>query len=426
MTGLSVGLAATKAPWSAAFRSYVRDHGQGIAVQVIMDRIELERAAPKLDVVVVDDLMRTFSILDIARAQDHGARVVGLFDQGAGMGRQYLDSLGVDQVLPANIAPADLAAHFLQLEPRHQATSAVLGGHRGPATAASGRPEAHRGRLNAWTKVSGGSGLTEAVVAAAEQMSRRARVLLIEAEELSPILVSRLVRSPETGLPWAVSRAGQGLRALPEGLSGARGDGTAPVGHFDVICASPGAPQALNPAHLNRLLAEVLGEYDEVFIEIGWLVAPSSGRERFGAVREVLVGADRIVVVASADPEGAARLVEWRAAADTAGVRAPCAGVFGRARNSRYEKDYLACLVLANTGRRPFSGLAFLPEDQMVARARWNAEMVWRCPWLKAVRQLVATSFAPSVVTGDGYGHRDGHMGTRPWAGSASAEAFAL
>jgi len=73
--------------------------------------------------------------------------------------------------------------------------------------------------------------LTEAVVAAAEHMSKRARYLLVEAEELSPILVSRLLRSPETGLPWAVSRAGQGLRALPEALSGPREDGTAPVGH---------------------------------------------------------------------------------------------------------------------------------------------------------------------------------------------------
>ena len=223
MTGLSIGLGATKAPWSAAFRSYVRDHGQGMTVQVIMDRVEMERAATGLDVLVVDDLMRTFSILDIARAQDHGARVVGLFDPGAGMGRPYLERLGVDQVLPATISPAELAAYFLQLKPRQAATTGALAGQVLPVTAVPGRPAERRGRLNAWTKVSGGSGLTEAVVAAAEQMSRRARVLLIEAEELSPILVSRLLRSPETGLPWAVSRAGQGLPALPDGLPPTRG-----------------------------------------------------------------------------------------------------------------------------------------------------------------------------------------------------------
>jgi hypothetical protein len=274
--------------------------------------------------------------------------------------------------------------------------------------------------------VSGGSGLTEAVVAAAEQMSKRARVLLIEAEELSPILVSRLLRSPETGLPWAVSRAGQGLRALPEALSGPREDGTAPVGHFDVICASPGAPQSLNPAHLKGLLTEALDVYDEVFVETGWLVAPSSGRERSGAVRDILVGADRVVVLASADPEGAARLVEWRAAAETAGVGAPSVAVFGRARESTFESDYLTRVVVANTGRRSFGGLCFLPEDKTVARARWNAEMVWRCPWLKAVKELLIASVSPPVAPGRLKGRPEGYAGTRRYPGAAPREVAVI
>jgi len=42
---LSVGVGATKAPWSGTLRSHVRDHGQGLSVRVIMDRGELERAA---------------------------------------------------------------------------------------------------------------------------------------------------------------------------------------------------------------------------------------------------------------------------------------------------------------------------------------------------------------------------------------------
>jgi hypothetical protein len=426
MTNLSVGLGATKAPWSGAFRSYVRDHGQGITLRVVMDRGELERAAPGFDVLVLDDVMRTFSISDVARAQDRGAHVVGIFDPGPGMGRQYLAGLGVDEVLPATTAPSELAAHFLQLKPRTEPTTAVLGRPNFAAATTPGRRGARRGKLNAWTKVSGGSGLTEAVVAAAELVSRRARVLLIEAEELSPVLVSRLLRSPETGLPWAVARAGQGLRALPEGLSGPRDDGPAPVGHFDVICASPGAPQALNAAHLGRLVAEALGLYDEVFIETGWLMAPSSGRERFGAVRDVLVGADRVVVMASADPEGAARLVEWKAAAETAGVSGPSVGVFGRARDSAYERDHLARVVLANTGRKPFTSLSFLPEDQTVARARWNAEMVWRCPWLKAVTELVAASNAASAVAARGDGPQGRYAAPLAYAGSTSLGAVAV
>ncbi len=423
---LSVGVGATKAPWSGTLRSHVRDHGQGLSVRVIMDRGELERAATGLDVLVIDDVMRTFSISDVARAQDHGTHVVGLFDQGSGVGREYLVGLGVDETLSATTPPAELSAHLLRLGPRRGSSATTSGRAAFAFGTAAGRPARHRGKLNAWTKVSGGSGLTEAVVAAAEHMSKRARVLLVEAEELSPILVSRLLRSPETGLPWAVSRAGQGLRALPEALSGPREDGTAPVGHFDVICASPGAPQPLNPAHLNGLLTEALDVYDEVFVETGWLVAPASGRERFGAVRDVLVGADRVVVVASADPEGAARLVEWRAAAETAGVGAPSVAVFGRARESAFESDYLARVVVANTGRRSFAGLCFLPEDKTVARARWNAEMVWRCPWLKAVKDLLVVSVSPSVAPARGEGRSDGYAGRQRYPDAARREAAVI
>ena len=138
---LSVGVGATKAPWSGAFRSHVRDHGQGLTVRVIMDRGELERAAPGLDVLVIDDVMRTFSISDMARAQDHGAHVVGLFDPGPGLGREYLVGLGVDEALSATTPPAELSAHFLQLERRpERGTAAPRAGPRFAVGTAPGRP----------------------------------------------------------------------------------------------------------------------------------------------------------------------------------------------------------------------------------------------------------------------------------------------
>ena len=112
MTNLSVGLGATKAPWSSAFRSYVRDHGQGITLRVVMDRTELERAAPGFDILVLDDVMRTFSISDIARAQDRGAHVVGVFDPGPGLGRQYLAGLGVDEVSARDHRPRRAGRSF--------------------------------------------------------------------------------------------------------------------------------------------------------------------------------------------------------------------------------------------------------------------------------------------------------------------------
>ena len=362
-----------------------------------MDRPGLERALPKIDVLVVDDVMRVFSVSDIARAQEAGAHVVGLFDQAAGMGRPYLAGLGVDQVVAASTAPAELLGLLTQVGPNRLPTPPGR-----PAWPTQGPPASRgsRGFLSVWTKACGGVGLTEAVAAAAEHLGRRSRVLLVEADELAPVLVSRLLRSPDGGLAWAASRAGQGLRALPDGLSGPRDDGTAPLGHFDVICGTQGATGVIAAAHLEKLLAEALGRYEHVVVETSWLVGSPGPRERFSAARAVLQKADSIMVLASADPEGASRLVHWKAAAMAAGVTAPCWAVFGRARKSRYERDHLRSLVEVNTGLNPFRGFGFLPEDPTVARARWNAEMVWKGPWARSLRELVATSVAVAGQSG--------------------------
>jgi hypothetical protein len=231
-------------------------------------------------------------------------------------------------------------------------------------------------------------------------------VLLIEVDEVAPVLVSRLLRSAEMGLAWAVSRAAQGLPALPEALSGPRGDGTAPLGNFDVICATPGAAHVIGSAPIERLLNEALAVYEHVVIETSWLVGSPSPRERLSASRAVLTQADSIVVLTSADPEGAARAVHWKASALGAGVGAPCWAAFGRARKSLYERDHLVGLVESNTGRHPFAGIAFLPEDETVQRARWNAELVWKGPWSRSVQELATQAvtcgarptYAPELV----------------------------
>jgi hypothetical protein len=231
-------------------------------------------------------------------------------------------------------------------------------------------------------------------VAAAQYLAKRARVLVIEADEVGPVLASRLLRSSDTGLIWAVSRVARGQRVLPEGLAGPRGDGTLAVGDFDVVCGTPGAAQVVPAADLLGLVEEAATAYDYILVDTSWLVGAPSGRERFSAARAMLATADRAVVLASPDPEGAARLVEWRANALAAGCQASCWAAFGRARTNRYERSHLSSLLEANTGHHPFAGVWFLPEDATVARARWNAEMVWKGPWLKAVKALAEAAAA--------------------------------
>ena len=402
---MRVGLAATTAPWSAGLRSYVRDHSQGVSVEVVMDRPGLERALGGLDVLVFDDIMRTFSVADISRAQSYGVHVIGMFDQARGAGRQYVSGLGPDQVLPASLSPAELLAAVreavearpkLKVRHRSQEGAFVPGGGR------DGRKS--RGVVGAWTKVSGGAGLSEAFVIAGEQLSRQGRVLLVEAEEVAPVMLSRLSRSPEGGLPWALSRAAQGLPALPEALSPPRPGVPGPVEHFDVVCAAPTIAQPINPFELERFLGEATLRYNYVLVETSWLAGLGGARERPSSARAVLRLAASIVVLAGADPEGAGRLVQWKAAALAAGVSAPAFAAFGRARSSRYEREHLRSVVESNTGRHPFAGFAFLPEDPAVGRARWNGELVQRGAFFDAVRELAARSVSAAVPVRDGAG----------------------
>ncbi|HMK97179.1 MAG TPA: hypothetical protein VK425_06495 [Acidimicrobiales bacterium] len=46
-------------------------------------------------------MMRTFSPADVFRAKDAGVHVLGLYDHGSGMGREYLFNMGVDQSVTA-------------------------------------------------------------------------------------------------------------------------------------------------------------------------------------------------------------------------------------------------------------------------------------------------------------------------------------
>ena len=155
-----------------------------------------------------------------------------------------------------------------------------------------------------------------------------------------------------------------------------------------------------------KLLVEVEPHYDHVLVECSYLLRGTTEQERFSAVRSALARAHRVVVMASSDPQGAAGLVEWKGAAVTAGISAPCLAVFGRSGGSGYEHQHLANLVESSTGRHPYSDVAFLAEDATVNRARWNGELVWKGRWLRQVHSLAALSVSGAAPNGGEERHR--------------------
>ena len=403
---MRVGVTATRAPWSVVFRGFVRDHASGIVIEPLLEASQLPGPGRRaLDVLIVDDQMVIFAAAQIVAVQAQGTHVIGLWDESAGRGRDYLVALGVSEVLPVEVTPAELVGAVLAVGPVNAssapATDTVAAsrpgwdpGHFLTATPAGmgGRwssGAAPRARVTAFMEVTGGAGCTEAVVAVAERLSRSgSRVLVVEA--VGTVLAHRLRRAPEYGLLWSLERVRQGQRALPEGLSPGREDGVRPLGGFDVICgtSSTSSPPVVSPMHLGALLDEAVICYDDILIEMGPLAGPPGGRDRFGAAWVVVARADQMVVFAAADPCGAVKLIEWQAGAADAGWAARSCAVFGRAPAGRFERGQLADNLEASTVVPGFASIHFLPEDRAVARARWNAEMVVGGRWLDAVTAL--------------------------------------
>ena len=137
-----VALTATKAPWSTNFREYCREHTTDLSVEVIVNvRSLLHPAHRRYDVLVIDDMMRLVGAADVAAAHDRQVHVIGLTDPTQGLGRRFLEELGVDQVAPAGLAPSELADLVRSVGPRNAHTEPA-----GTALRPRPRPVLHAGR----------------------------------------------------------------------------------------------------------------------------------------------------------------------------------------------------------------------------------------------------------------------------------------
>jgi hypothetical protein len=304
--------------------------------------------------------------------------------------------LGVSRLLPVAVPVVELATLIADVGPSGENQTVA---RRDPLTGPV-PGEGHRGALTVLSTVSGGVGVTEAVVGLAEVLAERWRVLVIEAGPISATLAPRLCLDPAYGLAWVLGRVAHGYPALPDGLSRPHPDVGPALGRFDVICqtARPGGPLPADPAALGVLVDEGLAAYEHVLVEIGPLLSsPAAGTgDRFAAGRGLLARADRVVGFAAADPESAARLVEWRVTAVEMGAPSSAWAVFGRVpARGLFEWSHLRALVEDGTGPGGFIAVHRLPEDRVVARARWNGELVWRGRWRTAVNRLAEELAAP-------------------------------
>ncbi|HUZ43527.1 MAG TPA: hypothetical protein VMU63_03930 [Acidimicrobiales bacterium] len=415
-----IGIAATPAPWSKGFRNYARDHAAGVEVETLLDARQLHRPGrPPFHILVVDDTARTFTSSAIADAVGEGTFVVGLFDEAAGMGRAFLERLGVQLILSAATGPEELIQAILRVAP---APDVLLATDPGVHTGQNGPPRGERegqltagGTVSVWYSVTGGCGLTETIIGVADALAAGGPVLVVEADPLASAMAARLSRSPAVGLSWALGRVSHGQGALPDGLARARDDGVRPLGRFDLVAQTsmPGGPPPVDPDSLLGLVSEARRSYQHVLVSVGPLVAapPSNAKDRFAVGRALLGHADVALAVATADPLGAVELGGWRAAAAEMAVGAPAWAVLGRGGRARFEETQLADLVGTSTALRPFQRLWFLPEDDAVSLARWNSHLVARGRWHSCIRRLASGLGAVEAISHGGVAGRSGAWG---------------
>ena len=136
----------------------MRDHTTDLGVEVIVTvRALLHPSHRSFDVLLVDDMMRLVSGADVAAAHDRQVHVIGLTDPAQGLGRAYLEELGVDQIVAAMSAPpAELARLVRAIGPKNAHPEPA---RRSPVRT-PGPGSARRGCAYGLHPSSGGAGLS--------------------------------------------------------------------------------------------------------------------------------------------------------------------------------------------------------------------------------------------------------------------------
>ena len=176
-----IAIAGSQRAWAAELVSFLTDFGGArLKGTVLTAREALE---PGYEVLIIDDITSYLSPRVVERVREIGGKVVGIYDPEAGeRGRERLNELGVDAVLPASADPEVILETITALGPgRPERVRAPAFGSIEEAPSAS------------ITVIAGGDLAGDIAIALAGvlQASKRS-TLLVEADTVTPMLAQRL------------------------------------------------------------------------------------------------------------------------------------------------------------------------------------------------------------------------------------------
>jgi MinD-like ATPase involved in chromosome partitioning or flagellar assembly len=391
-----IALVFSPEAWVEELHRYFTNHGGARVRQVIMD--------PSLafdetyGTIVVSHrwpaLTRTF----VESVHRRRRRILGVFDPDEPAGREFLVSLGVDQVLASDAAMADFVDVCTALAPESERPApsvteleAAIDGTPPSAPTDEGRP---RGWSLAAVGGTPGAGATELAIALTAAFAQRGeRAVLVDADEVVPSIAQRLGLPIEPNLRSAIESVEYGMGEVEAAI--------VPVAReLDVVAGLPnvGAWSQVRPSEVLDVLEAVGRTSRRVVANVASRLEDvgRGGRNRYGISRAVVSEASALIGVAPATPVGVTRLLRW-----VTDVRGLSSGAAVHLVVNRAPRDAFRKAELDEEIRRTFEpeSLAFLPHDPRVEAAAWSGTLVPSGPYARAVLEVAATIAPQTPLT---------------------------
>jgi MinD-like ATPase involved in chromosome partitioning or flagellar assembly len=360
----TIALVFSPETWVEQLHRHLADHGGARIRQIVVEPSTV--GDESFDVLVVSHRWPALTPGLVRNVHAAGARVLGIADREEPAAREHLVRMGVDGIVPADVALPSIVEAIRAVAPV-QDERAQLAGMRDRADVGA--------RVGSQIVTVGGphgSGKTELAVAVAVALvDRRESVLLLDADEHHAAIAIRLGLPPHASLRTAIAMMQTGGDVAQAPL---------PRGRIDVVPGGmPTTGRApVDPSDALALLAELGHRYDHVVIDTSGVADSALGRA-------LLSAANAVLGIGAASPVGLSRLVSWASLAAPS-LAARLSLVVNFAPHDRFRRgevvDELRLAVGAPVG-------ALLPFDQRVVRAAWDARPVDRGPFADQVQALV-------------------------------------
>ena len=375
-----IAIAGSQRAWASELLRFLSDFGGArLKGTVLTAREALE---PGYEVLIIDDITSYLSPLLVERVQESGRKVVGVYDpEYSERGRDRLQALGADAVIPADAGPEVILETVSILGPGRPTPDRVE---------AAGFAQDPAARI---TAVAGGDQAGELAVALGGTfMTEGLTTLVIDADTVAPMLGQRLSMPVVPNLLTALDAHVQLRGSVQDSLL------AGPYG-FALLSGIPEASEweTVRADEAVDLIKTAAGRFDHLIVKVSPHVEELSrfgARDgRFEVSRSVVALAGDVVYMAEPTPVGLSRALRW-----ISQVRRLVGGrlhvVFESADLSTYQRG-----ELSDELTRSFmpASITWLPVDQGQERAVWNGAAIPKGPFRKTVDKL-----GLSVLDGQG------------------------